>query len=66
MAVIVYVPDTVAPSAGAVSVTAGGVVSVLLTVTLFESLAVLPAASTALALAVCAPLGEVVVSHTHE
>ncbi len=51
VAVIVYVPETVAPSAGAVSVTAGGVVSELFTVTLFGSLARLPAASTALAVA---------------
>src|SRR5437773_2250059 len=53
------VPVTVAPAAGAVIDTAGGVVS--LNVTVKVSVAVLPAASRALVLSVWAPLGTVVV-----
>ena len=54
-------PDTVAPVVGAVIDTVGGVVSALLTVTLTAAeVAVLPAASRATAVSVCAPLVAVV------
>src|SRR6266852_816026 len=71
---IVIVPDTVAPLAGEVMLTVGGVVSVLLTVTEIEAAALLLAASFAVAVMVWTPLatkvlfqeqvyGDVVVVH---
>src|SRR5882672_6841923 len=66
----VMVPDTVAPLAGAVRLTAGGVVSgggALFTVTVTEAEVVrLPAASRATALKVCAPLPTLPVFHETE
>ena len=53
-------PDTVAPSAGAVRLTVGAVVS---TVTLTVEVLVLPAASRASAVSVWVPLATVVVFH---
>src|SRR3954463_10980699 len=65
---MVVVPETVAPSAGDVTVTVGGVVSVgrvdvLETVTVTDDELRLPAASRAVARSVCGPFGVVVVSH---
>src|SRR5882672_3402718 len=64
------VPETVAPLAGAVRLTAGGVVSgggALFTVTVTEAEVVrLPAASRATALKVCAPLPTLPVFHETE
>ena len=63
------VPDTVAPAAGELIATLGGVVSggMLDTVTeIVAVLALLPAASAATACSVCAPLLAVVVSHANE
>ena len=68
-ALTVTVADTVAPAAGAVIETVGGVVSggVLLTVTGIASvLAALPAASLATACKVCAPFGSAVASQANE
>jgi hypothetical protein len=62
LAVTVTVPLTVAPFAGAVSETTGGVVSLF---TVMEALlvAVLPAASLATAVRVCDPLAAVFEFH---
>src|SRR5262249_55460772 len=58
------VPDTVAPPAGLVIATDGGVVSALLTVTVTPADVVrLPAASRATAVSACEPLATVVVFH---
>ena len=58
----VTVPPTVAPPAGAVIDTVGGVVSGLFTVTVtVVDVVVLPAASRATAVSVCVPLATVVV-----
>src|ERR1700693_3315968 len=58
---VTLAPDTVAPVVGAVIDTVGGVVSALLTVTLTAAeVVVLPAASRATAVSVCAPLVAVV------
>ena len=55
-------PETVAPDAGAVMLTAGGVVSAFDTVTVTaEEVVRLPAASRAAAVRVCEPLPTVVV-----
>jgi hypothetical protein len=62
LAVIVTVPLTVAPFAGAVIETTGGVVS-LFTVTETLLLAVKPAASLATAVSVCGPLATVFEFH---
>jgi hypothetical protein len=65
-AVTLTVPETVAPFAGAVTDTVGGVVSgvELLTVTVTAALVVVfPAPSFAIALSVCEPLVDFVVSH---
>src|SRR5207247_10591971 len=56
-ALTVSVPDTVAPDAGALMLTAGGVVSAFDTVTVTgEEVVRLPAASRAVAVRVCEPL----------
>src|SRR5436190_1920837 len=61
---VTAVPATVAPPAGAVTVTVGAVVSPLLTVTVTAAdVAVLPAASRATAVRVWVPLALVVVFH---
>src|SRR5690242_12665750 len=61
LAETVIEPETVAALAGAEMETEGGVVSGLETVTVTEELAVLPAASRAVAVRVCAPGVAVVV-----
>jgi hypothetical protein len=68
VAVTVIVPDTVAPFAGEVMETVGGVVPFeLFTVTVtFVLVPVLPAASCAIALRECEPLLALVVSHEYE
>ena len=61
-ALTVVDPDTVAPDAGAVMLTDGGVVSAFETVTLTgDEVVRLPAASRAVAVRVCEPLATVVV-----
>src|SRR6185295_9045602 len=66
LAVTVVVPPTVAPFAGAVTLTVGGVVSLnTVTVTVVD-VAVLPAASRATAVNVCEALLAVVVFHGTE
>src|ERR1051326_2168290 len=65
VAVTVVVPVTVAPAAGAVTLTVGGIVS-LNTVTVTAAVLVLPAASRATALSVCDALVVVVVFQATE
>src|SRR5882724_8653203 len=63
LAVTVMVPLTVAPVAGAVMLTVGGVVSFDTVTVTAAAVAVLPAASRATAVSVCVPLLAVVVFH---
>src|SRR2546426_1044200 len=63
LALIVVVPETVAPFAGAVRLTVGGVVSLSPVTVIVAAVAVLPAASRATAVSVCDALLAVVVSH---
>src|SRR2546426_887177 len=63
LALIVVVPETVAPFAGAVRLTVGGVVSLSTVPVTAAAVAVLPAASRATAVNVCDALLAVVVSH---
>src|SRR5262249_8225721 len=65
-ALIVVVGDPVAPSAGAVMLTLGGVVSLKTVTVTAAAVAVLPAASRATAVTVCNPLLAVVVFHERE
>src|SRR2546428_9293657 len=70
LAVIASVPDTIAPSAGLVTLAVGGVVSdggALLTLTVTATaVPVFPAASRARAESVCVPFAGVVVCHESE
>jgi hypothetical protein len=66
LAWIEIVPDTEVPFVGAVMFTVGAVVSALLTLTLVESVALLPAASRAVAAKLCRPLPVVIVFQEHE
>src|SRR5262249_6929285 len=63
---LIVVADTVAPSAGAVMLTLGGVVSLKTVTVTAAAVAVLPAASRATAVTVCNPLLAVVVFHERE
>ena len=66
LAVTVVVPVTVAPFAGAVMLTVGGVVSFETVTVTAAAVVVLPAASRATAVSVCEPLPAVVVFHETE
>src|SRR5436309_3287960 len=63
VAVIVVVPETVAPFAGAVTLTVGGVVSLKTVTVIAAEVVAFPAASRARAVSVCEPLAAVVVVH---
>src|SRR5437899_1048375 len=63
VAVIVVVPETVAPLAGAVTLTVGDVVSFETVTVTAADVVVFPAASRARAVSVCDPLAAVLVSH---
>ena len=63
VAVIVVVPETVAPSAGALIFTVGAVVSLNTVTVTAADVAALPAASRARAVSVCEPLAAVVMVH---
>src|SRR5437660_1467507 len=63
VAVIVVVPETVAPLAGAVILTVGGVVSFETVTVIAAEVVVFPAASRATAVSVCPALRSAVVSH---
>src|SRR4029077_3642424 len=66
LAVTVVVPETVAPPAGAVTLTVGPVVSLKTVTVTAADVVVLPAASRATAVSVCDALLAVVVSHAIE
>src|SRR5207249_2813765 len=66
LAVIVVVPDTVAPELGAVIAVVGAVVSLKTVTATAAAVVALPAASRATAVSVCDALLAVVVSHETE